>query len=203
MKNLFAIVNSIYPLSKELETYLELNLKRRVLKKKDVLLRQGQVCRNIYFVESGLLRCYYMKDEQDVSSWFMRENNFLISVESFYKQVPSYETIHAIEDSVLHYLDYNQLQHVYTTYPEFNFVGRVFTQEYYAMCEQRLFSLRMQKAADRYLHLLKTAPELCSRVPSQYLASYVGMRNETFSRIKAKYKSHLLTLRNFTELPGS
>ncbi len=185
MMELINILNSIHPLTQEANNYLLENLKDIELQRKDYLLKQGHVCYNIYFVKKGLLRCFYLKDEKEVSSWFMKENDVIASVESFYNQAPSYENIQALEASILYYLSYNELQYMYNNFPEFNFIGRILTEKYYQLSEQRLYSLRMQRASEKYSYLMLTFPQLIQRVPSKHLASYLGITEETLSRIRA------------------
>ena len=186
MEQLLEFLNSVYPLSNDLVNYLMQNLESKMLKKKEMLLEKGRICKNIFFIEKGLIRCFYLLNEKEVSSWFMKEGDVIISVESFFKQLPSYESIQALEDCTVYYISYEQLMYAYVTFVEFNFVGRILTEKYYTLCEQRLYSLRMHKAAERYNDLLKNHPEIIQRVPSKYIASYLGISMETLSRVKSK-----------------
>ncbi|MGI8950769.1 MAG: Crp/Fnr family transcriptional regulator [Chitinophagaceae bacterium] len=186
MRELILYLSSIHPVSAKLQEYLLSILKTKILSKKSYLLKAGQICNHIYFIEKGLVRCFYVEGEKEVCSWFMKEADVIISVESFYLQKPSYESIQALEDCILHYIDYNELQFIYHNYIEFNFIGRVLTEKYYTLSEQRLYSLRMRKAPERYALLLHNFPELIQRVSSTHLASYLGLSLETFSRIKSK-----------------
>ena len=116
----------------------------------------------------------------------MKEGDVIISVESFFTQKPSYEAIQAIEDCELYFIEYDELQFIYRHFPEFNFIGRVLTEKYYTLSEQRLYSMRMQRASERYQYLLDHFPELVKRVASKYLASYLGVTEVTLSKIKGK-----------------
>jgi CRP-like cAMP-binding protein len=185
MKELLAFLNSIYPLSQSAIEYLAENLKEIEIPKKEFILKQGRICYNIYFVEKGLLRCFYTKNDKEISSWFMKEHDVIFSVESFLNQTPSYENIQTLEDSLLHYITYAELQYLYNHCPEFNFIGRVVTEEYYKLSEQRLHSLRMQKANERYNFMMNYFPQMILRVQSKYIASYLGITEETLSRIRA------------------
>ena len=185
MKELLAYLNSIHLLSESASDYLHENLKEIEIPKKEIILKQGRICYNIYFVEKGLLRCFYTKNDKEINSWFMKEHDVIFSVESFLNQTPSYENIKALEDSRLYYISYAELQYLYTNCPEFNFIGRVVTEEYYKLSEQRLYSLRMQKANERYNFMMNHFPHIILRVPSKYIASYLGITEETLSRIRA------------------
>lgn len=79
---------------------------------------------------------------------------------------------------------YNELQHLYRHFPEFNFIGRVLLEKYYILSEQRLYSLRMQRAQERYAYLLDHHPELIRRVPSKYLPSYLSITGQYLSMLK-------------------
>ena len=186
MEELLNNLGSIYPLSQGAIEYFSINLKTKKLHKKDFLLKIGQVSENIYFIHQGLIRCFYLVDGKEVSSWFMKEGDVMISVESFFKQAISYESIQAVEESIVHYITYKELQYVYKNFIEFNIIGRILTERYYTLSEQRLHSIRLQKARDRYLYLLKYHPELILRVPSKFLASYLGVTEVTLSNIKGE-----------------
>jgi CRP/FNR family transcriptional regulator, anaerobic regulatory protein len=185
MKELLTFLNSIYPLSESAVEYLTKNLKETEISKKSYLLKEGRICYNIYFVSKGLLRCFYNKNNKEINSWFMKEHDVIFSVESFLNQTPSYENIQALEDSILYYISYDELQYLYHNCPEFNFIGRVVTEEYYKLSEQRLYSLRMQKAYERYHFMLNHFSQIILRVPSKYISSYLGITEETLSRIRA------------------
>ncbi len=186
MRELLQYFNTIYPLSSDLEQYLLSIFKVKELTKKSYILKQGQVCRNLYFIEKGLVRCFYIKDDKEVCSWFMKEGDLIISVESFFKQVISYENIQALEDCLVYYIDYKDLQYMYRHFIDSNFLARVVTEKYYMLSEQRLFSIRMQRAQERYQYLIDNFPELIQRVPSKYIASYLSITEETLSRIRGK-----------------
>jgi CRP-like cAMP-binding protein len=115
----------------------------------------------------------------------MREGDVIISVESFFRQSTSYESIQSLEDCELYYISYIELQEIYRNFPEFNFVGRALTERYFCLSEQKLYSIRMMRASERYEYLLQQFPELAMRVPAKYLASYLGITPEMFSKIKS------------------
>jgi CRP-like cAMP-binding protein len=186
MDRLLALVRSIYPVSDALCDALTKQLKREVVKKKQWLLQPGEVSNKIYFIETGLVRGFYLQQGQEKTVWFMKENDFLISIASFYARKPSDEYIEMLEDGVVWSLTHEQLQMLYREHIEFNYVSRVLTEQYYALSEQRAYRLRTQSAQERYQQLLDEAPEIVARVPLKHLASFVGLTPETVSRIRAK-----------------
>ncbi len=185
MDTLINFLNSIYPLSQPVNDYLYKTLKEVTIPKKNFLLRSGHICNNIFFVCSGLFRCFYIIDDKEINSWFMKEFDVIISVDSFFNQSPSYENIQALEDCVVYFITYQELQFLYNNFYEFNFVGRVLTEKYYQLSEQRLYSLRMRRAIEKYKFLMHHFPQIIQRVPCKYIASYLSITEETLSRIRA------------------
>lgn len=184
MEELIKSLNSIHPLSPAAIEYFRINLKTKKLHKKDFLLKIGRVNEDIYFIHQGLLRCFYLIDDKEINSWFMKEGDVMISVDSFFRQSTSYESIQAVEDSIVYFITYTELQFLYKNFSEFNFIGRVLTEHYYTLSERRLHSIRFKSARKKYAHLMKYHPELILRVPSKYLASYLGINEFTLSKIK-------------------
>ena len=183
---LLQYLQKIHPLTEGLQDHLSRIVNAAKIKKKEYILKAGRTCEQIHFIEEGLFRCFYIKDQSEVCSWFMKEGDLAISIKSFFEQKPSYESIQALEDSVSYYISYRDLQLIYHEYPEFNFIGRVLTEKYYTMSEQRLYAMRMQRAPERYSYLMQNSPELIKRVPASHIASYLGITLETLSRIKAR-----------------
>ena len=186
MHEMLYFLQSIHPLSPQLLDYLSKNLHHRQLLKKDYLLKAGHVSRSVYFIQQGLLRAFYMRGDTEVTSWFMQEGDVSLSIESFYEQKKSYESIQALEDCSLYYIDYQELEYIYRHFPEFNVIGRLLTIKYHILWVQQLYSIRMQSADERYKWLLDNHPGLLSRVPAKYIASYLDITPVTLSRIKAK-----------------
>jgi CRP/FNR family transcriptional regulator, anaerobic regulatory protein len=186
MEQLLGFLETIHPLSEGLKIHLSKTIKIKELPKKEFLLKAGHVCREVCFIKKGLLRCFYINEDTEVCSWFMKEGDVIYSVESFLLQRQSYESIQAIEEAIVFYIDYSELQYIYNTYPEFNFIGRVLTEKYYTLSEQRLYSLRMHRADERYSYMMNKFPDLMQRVPLKYLASYMGMTEVWLSKVRAK-----------------
>jgi CRP/FNR family transcriptional regulator, anaerobic regulatory protein len=179
------IVDSIWKMSDSFWVELDSLIEIKNIPKKKFILKEGEVCRNLVFIISGMARAYYHEDGNQVTSWFMKENDMIISVKSFFKQEPSMENMEALEDSQMVFLSYEALNYLYGKYPEYNIVGRILTEHYYVLSEERLFSLRLHTVEERYQILLKLHPEILKRAPLKYVASYLSMTPETLSRLRA------------------
>ena len=186
MQNLLKILNGIYPLSDPLNEHLLSTVKSKVLLKGDFLLKAGHICQHIYFIDKGLLRCFYQKGKVEVSSWFMKDFDVIVSVESFYQRTVSYEWIQALEDCELYYVSYDELYAIYNRYPEFNFVSRELTQHYYVMWTQLLHAIRMKTADEKYDWLLERFPDYILRIPAKHLSSWLGISEVHFSDVKRR-----------------
>jgi len=186
MSALLSVVQTLLPVSAALEAALATALKREEWPARHQLLMPGQVARHLYFVERGLVRGYALHGSQEVCSWFMSEGDFVISIVSFLTQQPSTEYMELLEPSVLYSVSYAQLQELYRTFPEFNYVGRVLTERYYVRSEQRAYQLRTLPGKGRYTRFLADYPAIAQRVPLKYLATYLGVAPETLSRLRAR-----------------
>lgn len=186
LQNLFQSLQNITPVGEGLTSYLEDHLKPVAVAKKQFLLKEGSICRNIYFVADGFLQAFYSKGEKEVTSWFMGKGETVISVYSFFTQGPSAENILALEDCTLFSLSYNELQFAYQTFPEMNIIGRVLTEQYYIRSEERAIALRRSSARERYENLIKTHPGILQKASLGQIASHLGMSQETLSRVRAQ-----------------
>jgi len=183
-QNLLYLFRSIIPVSNQLEQRLSETLQTKTFNKKHLLLKAGQVCNYIYFIETGFLRSYYINHDKEITGWFMKEDDIIVSVNSFFKREPSYEWIQTIEESTLHFIHYDELQNIYKDFIEFNIVGRVLAEMYYVLSEERLYAIRSHTAEERFNFLLDKHPEIIQRAPVGHIASYLGITHETLSRLR-------------------
>jgi CRP-like cAMP-binding protein len=162
-------------------------LKVETIPKKTILLREGEIFQRMYFIEKGLARAFYFDEGKEHTSWFMKEGDFIISVNSFYKQVPSQESIEVLEDSIMASITYGQLQELYQKHLEFNIISRVLTEHYYSLSEERLFAMRQPSAKHRFEFFIIRYPELAKRIFLKQMASFLRMTPETISRLRADH----------------
>ncbi|MBN8853359.1 MAG: hypothetical protein BGO55_12525 [Sphingobacteriales bacterium 50-39] len=191
MEQLLFFLNSIassegWPLSSECLSFLPAIIKKRSIKRDEYLLRVGEVCKNLYFIQKGLLKCYYILHEGEVSDWFFGEGETVVSIDSFYDQAASKDFIQALEDCDLFYITHDEYLHLNRTFIEFNVIGRVLTNKYLRIWHRQARNIRMLDAEERYIFLLEHQPELIRRVPVRDLASYLDMRPETLSRMRGR-----------------
>lgn len=186
MTALLYYLQSIRPLSPGLYEHLQQIVKRKWVAPKEFLLTEGQVCEHVYFIHKGLLRCYAVQGAKEVCSWFMKEKDICVSVESWFRQQISRENIQALERTEVYFISHAELQHIYRVFPDFNFTGRLLTEKYYQLSEQRLIAMRLRRSHERYAWLLENFPDLLLRVPAKYLASYLGISEVMLSYIRSR-----------------
>jgi CRP-like cAMP-binding protein len=187
VEKVISIFNSIHPVSKNLKEKIFEGSDVIQIKKKNLLLDIGETSKYSFFIYKGALRSYYLDQEgKDNTSWFLFENELAISVFSFFSQKPSFEALEALEDCILLRLNFEKLQKLYLEFPEFNYIGRILTEQYYIRSEEKANALRMLSAKERYLQLLERYPEIIQRVSLGHIATYLGITQHTLSRIRAK-----------------
>ena len=158
-------------------------VKRRLIPKKEHLIRQGEICGQFGFVETGLLRSYYIRDKKEVNTRFMQDGDCCSLPESFFYQVPARENIQALEDSYVYYLENRELQAMYRYFPETNASGRIWLEERQVLDERRMEAMWMGQARDRYQWFAEKFPDLMARVPGKHLASYLGISEVKMSQL--------------------
>lgn len=185
MNPLIAAISPIGNLSEELKQEINRRLVYVSFSKKELILREGEICNHIFLVIKGLVRSYYLKDNQEINTVFMEEGDFVISVLSYYRRQPSQEFIEALEDVELCGFHYEDLNDLYNTFVEFNSIGRKLTEFYFCLAEERLAGIRLTNAKEKFEFLMAKKTNLINRVPLKILASYLSITPETLSRMRA------------------
>lgn len=186
-EQLFKVFSQMGKLSTALKEAVIKNSKIVRYEKSQMLLSEGEKSDNIYFIVSGAVRIFYLnKEGVETNTWFLFENELVISVFSFFTSQHSFEYIETLEDSVFVSLKKNKLDWLYEHFVEFNIIGRRLTELYYIRNEAQANSLRMLSAKERYEQLIQQQPRLLNRISLSHISSYLGISRETLSRIRKK-----------------
>lgn len=183
---LLSKINELVSLSPEAVEWIENHIDTFHYKKNDIVLAPGKTCHYIYFLHSGILCGTYNHEENEICSWISIENEFATSYYSFIQQCPSYESIECMEACVLEGITFDAVQKMYTLFPETERLGRLVLEDYYTRLEERLISIKFKSTKERYTQLMAKKPELILRMPLGRIASYLGMKQETLSRIRSE-----------------
>ena len=159
--------------------------KRKVIKKNDFVLRQGDTCKDFVFVDKGCLRLYYVKDGIEVSVWFAFQPSSAIEIYSFISEKPSNYFLQAIEDSEVLSLPKTELKKIYQSHPKMQEMMRNFWEAVLLDLISRFTALETDTAEKRYMDLLNNTDYL-GTLPQKYLASFIGVTPTSLSRIRKK-----------------
>lgn len=157
-----------------------------VLAKNEFLLTEGKTCKHLYFLSQGAARGYYNLDGKEITHWFAFENDFVTSLHSFITGEPSVENIHLLEGSILFSISKESLTQLLNRYHEIERIVRLAYEKYYIRLEDRLINAQFKSAAERYEKLLLERPQILERVSLGMIASYLGISQETLSRVRGK-----------------
>lgn len=157
--------------------------KKKKIKKNEFLLMQGEICKDLIFVQNGCLRLYYLQEDVEVSVWFALKHSSAIEIYSFISETPTNNYLQAIEDSEIFYLPKIELNKLYQTHPKMQEMMRKFWEDVILHLLERFTALQRDSAEQRYLDLLNK-PELLQTIPQKYLASFIGVTPTSLSRIK-------------------
>jgi CRP-like cAMP-binding protein len=158
---------------------------KRMLKRQ-FLLQEGDVCRELAFVEKGALYSYSVdsKGNQHVIR-FAFEGWWMANLESFYTSNPTRLNIEVLENSELLILDKTNHENLLKELPAYERYHRIILQNAYVALQQRVENALGQTAEEKYTRLIESSPEFLNRVPLNLIASYLGVSPETLSRVRA------------------
>lgn len=161
--------------------------KKIEIKKKEHLVVAGRKTDELAFVISGALYSSIMNvDGEKTVIRFAFENNMIGDLNSFFTGECSVLNVIALEDTLLMAIKLSDLQVITEKYPAVEKFLRILIQNLYIQSQNRLFSMINQDAKERYLHLLKSFPNITQRAPQSIIASYLGIKVQSLSRIRKR-----------------
>ncbi|MFY7911553.1 MAG: Crp/Fnr family transcriptional regulator [Emticicia sp.] len=173
--------------SAEIEHILS-QFESKIYKKGAVILDIGEINDKLYFIESGILREFSVKDQdqdQTITHWLMAENDFQYVADSFLEEKPSTVAIDVLEKAKLWVISKEKIDKLYLECPQLNFIGRVLLEQNTIKYEAFITALR-QKKEERLEWFYKYHKGLINRVPLRYIATYLNMTPQALSRVRTK-----------------
>ena len=179
-------IKSIASLNEEEEIAFLSILEVRLFKKKEFLLQEGKICNKITFVNNGIMRLFYTVEGAENTIQFFFSDSWYTDYASFLTGSPTIENMQALEECEVVQFNKDDLYKLYDSMPIFEKVGRVFAENAYLSISQLNQMKTNEEPEVRYINLLKTRPELVQQIPQHYIASYLGIKPETLSRIRKR-----------------
>jgi len=179
------ILENYSPLNKESRAALLEHITVKKVSKGDYILKYGEVCKHIYFVNKGFIRIFYYKHDKNITEWFADEKQFFFSITSYFNSAPSTLIIEAIEDCEIILLSKEGQDKLKKTNLQISNLIIQFLTLSLILSQKRMESLQFETASQRYQNLLLDQPNILQKVPLQYVASFLGITQETLSRIRA------------------
>ena len=153
--------------------------------KGEMILREGEVCRNLYYVDKGLVRQFYFKKGKEMTEYMGTEGSVIMCIESLFKEEPTHLQVEALEPVLIYALPKARLEEVAMHNVNIKILYRKILEESLINSQIHADLVRFETAQDRYQKLCKISPQLALRAPLVYIASYLQMTPETLSRVRS------------------
>ena len=183
---LLQTLRQIAPLEIDEEQFFRSIFKEMHIKKGDFFLKAGEINNKLGFVNKGLIRYFVYKNDDESTIEFTSEGEFIAEYQSFLDNSEAIQYIQAIEDTTLLVTDNDSIQQLYNKTKHGNLIGRLVIEYRYNHLMKQLLSIYMHDPEQRYRNFIKVYPDLIQRVPQYYVASYVGVKPESLSRIRKR-----------------
>lgn len=183
------------PLIKNMESQIKIpeDLKKKILQvvsfseieKGQILVKEGKKCDELFFLTSGLFRSFYTREnEEKVTSSFIQENEFFTNVKGFINSVKSTETFEALENSTICRIQRNDYWIIMSENPILSPINSQIINNHRIELEDRIKILQCLTAKEKYLFFELNYPKLIQHVQLSHIASFLGVRLETLSRVR-------------------
>ena len=172
-------------LSNALKTELVNRVEFKVFKKSDLVHHADTICTKSSFIQKGLMRTYFIKDGKEITEYFSAENEWVNSPRSFMQQQSDIYYIDTLEPTDCFCLNVKDLVFLFDNFPEMERYARLSMGTVFGHYLERITSMRFTTAKEKYNHFCDTYHDIYHRIPLGMIASYLGITQETLSRIRA------------------
>jgi CRP-like cAMP-binding protein len=185
---LLSYFSSIASLTPEEYKVLENSIDKdtKTFEKGHFLIKEGQFATESYFVIKGCVREYFINEGEEKTTNFFTEGQWVISLNSFSEPMPSQHYWECTEDSILVFGNEKKAQELFNVFPRFETISRIVMEQTFSVQKALMASFFTDSPEQRYINLLKNRTDLVQRVPQYQLASYIGVKPESLSRIRKR-----------------
>ena len=176
----------ISPLSDEEAQGIAESMQTKTFQKGTYILREGQRSTNTYFVLEGCIREYILNDGEEKTTNFYTEEQWAIALNNFNPQDAATHNWVCAEDTIVVEGNEEQALEIFQRFPRFETISRIIMQQAFAEQKEALTSYYTDSPEERYLKILNHRPSLLERIPQYHLASYIGVKPESLSRIRKR-----------------
>lgn len=185
-EDIFAHFEKFIKLSENLKSELSQRIYPVVFQKGELILDANNISKKSYFISKGILRTYFIKGGKEISEYFSGKNEWVNSPKSFIQREKDIYYIDAIENTEAYFINVNDLVYLFDNFPEMERYARLSMGTVFGHLMERITSIRFTSAKERYNHFQKTYFNIYHRIPLGMVASYLGITQETLSRIRAE-----------------
>jgi CRP-like cAMP-binding protein len=185
-ENIFAHFEIFIKLSANLKSELSKRIKPIVFEKGELVLDANNICTKSYFINKGILRTYFLKEGKEISEYFCGSNEWVNSPKSFILNIKDIYYIDAIENTQAYYINAIDLVYLFDNFSEMERYARLSMGSVFGHLMERVTSLRFTSAKEKYNHFRETYANIYPRIPLGMVASYLGITQETLSRIRTE-----------------
>ena len=153
--------------------------------KGEMILKEGEVCRNIYHIDKGLVRQFYYKADKEMTEHIGVDNSIVMCIESLFLEQPTKLLMEALEPTIIYALPKQKLEEVALHNVNIQILYRKILEESLILSQVHADLVRFETAQDRYRKMCKLMPQVVLRAPLVYIANYLQMTPETLSRVRA------------------
>lgn len=185
-ENIFVHFEKFIKLSENLKSELSKRIKPIVFQKGELVLDANNISKKSYFINKGILRTYFIKDGKEISEYFSGIDEWVNSPKSFMQREKDIYYIDAIENTEAYFINVNDLVYLFDNFPEMERYARLSMGTVFGHFMERITSIRFTSAKEKYNHFRITYSNIYHRIPLGMVASYLGIAQETLSRIRAE-----------------
>lgn len=191
IRTFIGFLNKFIPLTQEeYDTLILPCITKRQFDKKSIITHAGEIENYMNFVDKGLVRKYYKRENDEINTQISYEGHIIHAQESFHSRTPSEYTIETIEPCEFSSITFECLEKIYSSSEKMQQLGRLVITATMVLKDKWQSQLVKLSPRERFINFVTKHPELMQRVPQKYLASYLNIKPETFSRFKHMVREH-------------